>query len=112
MTFEEISNRAMKIREKYKQLETKEIGRPWTRQEVLQGFFGDIGQLAKLLTAKEGLRKDINHIDERVAHEFADCLYCLLVLAKEYDIDLEQSFQQTMKDLDDRISTELNQLNK
>jgi uncharacterized protein YabN with tetrapyrrole methylase and pyrophosphatase domain len=104
MTFEELSNRAMEIREKYKQFQTKEIGRPWTRQEVLQGFFGDIGQLAKPLTAKDGLRKDINDIDERVAHEFADCLYCLLVLAKEYDIDLENSFKQTMGELEKRIT--------
>ncbi len=57
----------------------------------------------KLVMAKEGLR-DIENVDEKLAHKLADCLWSVLVLAKKYDIDLEQSFIKTMNELEKRIN--------
>ena len=43
--------------------------------------------------AADGLRNIPSH-REKLGHEMADCLWSLLVLAKEYEIDLENEFMQ------------------
>jgi NTP pyrophosphatase (non-canonical NTP hydrolase) len=58
---------------------------------------GDVGDLAKLVQAKEGIR-EIANVDEKLAHELADCLWCVLVLANKYHIDLEGAFPRRWMD--------------
>lgn len=70
----------------------------------MSGFVGDVGDLSKLVMAKRGLRGPIdNDIDDKIAHELADCLWSVCVLAEKYDIDLEAAFLKTMKELDKRL---------
>ena len=102
MSLSALSARARRVRELYAQLETKRGGRPWTRAELAQGFVGDVGDLMKLLMAKDGLRP-ATQLDARLAHEFGDCLWCLLVLADATVIDLEVAFAKTMNELETRI---------
>lgn len=102
MEFKQISTRALEIRKKYAKLEKKKYGKEWSKQQIMQGFVGDIGDLAKLIMAKEGVR-DIDNVDEKLAHELSDCLWCVLVLADKYGIDIEKSFMETMNDLDEEI---------
>lgn len=92
----------MDVREKYSILEKSKYGREWTPGEIAQGFVGDVGDLMKLVMTKEGVR-DLDDVDERLRHELSDCLWSLLVIAKKYDIDLEQSFLITMDELDRRF---------
>jgi len=68
----------------------------------MAGMVGDVGDLIKLVMAKEGLRNKDN-VDKRLAHEMADCLWCLLVLADNYGIDLEKEFGKTMVELEERL---------
>lgn len=63
------------------------------------GFVGDVGDLMKLVLAHKGIR-DIPNARAKLAHELADCLWSLLVLAQQYDIDLEQAFVETMDALE------------
>lgn len=62
------------------------------------GFVGDVGDLAKLVQGKAGVRPTPD-LDEKLAHELADCLWCVLTLADEYGIDLESAFVRTMATL-------------
>ena len=106
MEFRQLSDRALEIREKYAQLEMKKIGRTWTRSEVMQGFVVDVGELMELVMAKEGIRNS-EEVDKRLAHEMADCLWSLLVLARKFEIDLEKEFNFTMNDLEQKIEKNL-----
>lgn len=106
MQFNEINDLALMVRKKYSELETKRLGRPWTRSELMQGFVGDVGDLAKLVMAKEGSRTILD-VDTKMAHELADCLWSILVLANQYDIDLEKEFVKNMDSLNKRIDREL-----
>ena len=81
----------------------KKIGRLWTNPEIAQGFVGDVGDLMKIIMAKEGIRETDN-IDEKLGHELADCLYCIALLANNYGIDLEKTFLKTMDELEVKIS--------
>lgn len=106
MEFEDLVRRAMEVRRQYADLEQATYGRAWTRQEVALGFVGDVGDLMKLLLAKEGVRA-IPDAEQKLAHEFADCLWSLLVLSQVYGIDLEHAFLQTMDELEEYIASQL-----
>lgn len=61
-----------------------------------------MGDLVKLVMAKEGVRK-IQNVDEKLAHELADCLWSVLVLSDHYGVDLESAFVKTMGKIEKEI---------
>jgi len=99
MDFDEMRARARSVRERYAAMETARYGRAWSREEIMLGFLGDVGDLAKLVQGKEGVRPR-DDLDEALAHELADCLWCVMTLADAYEVDLGTAFASTMDDLD------------
>jgi NTP pyrophosphatase (non-canonical NTP hydrolase) len=99
----ELQKRALEIKQRYAELNAKEGREAWGGKEYAMGFVGDVGALLKNVMAKENLRP-LDNIDARLAHQLADCLWCVLVLADQYDVDLEKSFIETMNQLETRIS--------
>ena len=106
MNFEELSKRAIEIRTKYDELNQEKRGVTWNEQQLMAGFVGDVGDLSKIIMAKHGLRQ-MEQVDEKLAHELSDCLWSVLVLASKYNIDLSKEFMKTMDELDRRIDTDL-----
>lgn len=102
--FKDLDDRAWAIRRLYAELETQRYGRPWSREEITLGFMGDVGDLAKLVQAAEGVRA-IPDAKAKLAHELADCLWSVMTLARLYEIDLEGSFLATMEALEARLKT-------
>ena len=47
------------------------------------------------------------NIDEKLAHELADCLWSVCVLADRFGIDLAAEFSKTMDGLSRRIDAQL-----
>ena len=105
MDFKQIHDKALDIREKYLQLEKKR-GHEWSRSEIMMGFVGDVGDLAKLSMAKDGIRPLVN-VDDKFAHELIDCFWSILVLADKYNVDLENEFVAKMDELEKNIDLEL-----
>lgn len=93
----------MQIRAAFALREQALSGRPWTREEIMQGFVGDVGDLMKLVMAKAGTRP-IPDADRKLAHELSDCLWSVLVLARLYDVDLEREFLATMDGLEGKLA--------
>jgi NTP pyrophosphatase (non-canonical NTP hydrolase) len=106
MELSAVTQRAMQIRQGYAQLEQQRYGRSWTPEEVALGFVGDIGDLVKLVMAQSGVRA-IADSRAKLAHELADCLWSVCVLAELYQIDLEQAFLDTMVELEQHIAAEI-----
>jgi len=106
MNLARLTDRALQIRERFADLARATGGRPWTKEEVMQGFVGDVGDLMKLVMAKAGSR-GVADLDRKLAHELADCLWSVLVLAKLYEVDLEKAFARTMHELDAQIATQI-----
>jgi len=104
MEFRALAHRAVQIRQQYERVEQERYGRIWTDEEIALGFVGDVGDLVKLVQAKNGIR-DIPDVELKLAHELADCLWSVLVLADSYNIDLEQAFVQTMSFLEDKLAS-------
>ena len=106
MNLDELRRRALRIHDLYDELNLRERGRVWTREEFMLGFTGDVGDLAKLVMAEEGAR-EVPGGRAALEHELADCLWSVLVLAHRYGVDLEESFRRTMDELDAAISAKL-----
>jgi hypothetical protein len=103
MDIKALTDRAMEIRGRFAAFEKARNGREWTREELMQGFVVDVGDLMKLVMAKSGSR-DVDDVDRKLAHELSDCLWCVLVLYRMYGLDPEREFLKTMTELDGWIT--------
>jgi len=103
MNLDDLLKRAEDIKSKYDQLNKQKRGIVWNGQDFMAGFVGDVGALSKIIMAKHGLRDDVDNVDVRLAHQLIDCLWSVLVLAHEYNVDLETEFTKTMDELEKRI---------
>lgn len=101
-----LRQKAIEIRKKYSILEKQKTGKEWSNLNLAEGFVGDVGDLMKLVMAKEGLRQ-IDDVDSKLAHELSDCLWSIFVLADKYGVDLEKSFSKTMDELEERINSQI-----
>lgn len=106
MNITELTENAMIVRNLYSKLEQQQYNKNWTTTQIMEGFVGDVGDLMKLVMAKDGIRETDN-LDAKLKHELADCLWSILVLAKEYNIDLESEFTKTMNELEKKINKKL-----
>ena len=94
-----LSTRAMEVRERFGEWEQRTYGRQWSISDLLNGFVVDVGDLARLVMAATGARHEEN-VESRLAHELADCLWSVLVLAARLDVDLGSAFASTMDELE------------
>ena len=103
MELARLTERAMQLRQRFAEAEQAGHGRAWTREELMQGFVVDVGDLMKLVMAKAGTRSVVD-VNRRLAHELSDCLWSVLVLAKLYEVDLEKEFLATMTELEAKLA--------
>ena len=103
MDFAAITRRALDVAERYEDHERRAHGRPWTLEERTLGLVGDVGDLAKLVQAHEGVRA-IDDVESALEHELADVLWSVIVIADRCGIDLEAAFVRTMDELGERLS--------
>jgi len=96
--FEGIVERVREVRRLYEAVEHEAYGRPWSLEELTLGLVGDVGDLAKLVQAHEGVRK-IDDVHARLGHELADVLWSIIAIAEQCNVDLERAFLTTMDEL-------------
>lgn len=104
--FSELIEQAVRVRNHYRDLQRVDGQKEWGASERMAGFVGDVGALSKLVMVKQGLRRGPENIDEELAHELADNLWSILVLADELGIDIEDAFVKSMDALHERIEAE------
>lgn len=102
MEFSKLIEKAKTIQEAYRLQNQIKNENLWGAAEYLQGLVGDVGDLAKLIMAKNHFRSGEN-ITQNLSHELADCLWSIIILSEELDINLEQAFLDTMNDLELKI---------
>jgi NTP pyrophosphatase (non-canonical NTP hydrolase) len=100
--FAEVTERALAIRTKLEAYEQRAFGRMWSVEELLLGLVGDLGDLAKLIQAREGIR-NVENAKGRLEHELADVLWSVIVLANRCGVDLEQAFLRTMSEIESSL---------
>jgi NTP pyrophosphatase (non-canonical NTP hydrolase) len=106
MNFSDLEKAALELNALYEQLEARRYGRAWTTEELMLGFVGDVGDLAKLVQAHAGVRK-IDDCKAKLGHELSDCLWSIMVLANKCGIDLEAEYARNTRELIEYVSSEL-----
>jgi NTP pyrophosphatase (non-canonical NTP hydrolase) len=104
--FSDLTQKAIAVRNHYNELQKVDGNQIWNAQDRMAGFVGDVGDLSKLIMVKNNLRRGPENIDEALAHELSDCLWSVMVIADELNIDLEQAFTSAMGALHERIEEE------
>ena len=98
MEFQALVQQALAVRNQFASFEVRNYGREWTTEELTLGLMKDVGDLAALVQASEGVRQ-AEDLGEAIRHELSDCLWSVIVLADKLGVDLETAFTQTMDDL-------------
>jgi NTP pyrophosphatase (non-canonical NTP hydrolase) len=106
MGIDEMGKRAIEISDMYALLNKAQGLEVWSTQDFMAGFVGDVGDLSKIIMAKNSLRQ-MEDVDTKLAHELSDCLWSILVLAQKCNIDLADEFAKTMGDLEKNIAIKL-----
>ena len=101
MDFKDIINRALEVRKKYERFEKRKWGKVWGKEQILQGFIVDVGDLTRIIMQKEGWRK--SPASGELGHELSDCLWCIIVLANKYGVDLQKEFLEAINDVEKKI---------
>ncbi len=102
MELQKLINRAMDLRSQYEKKETQLYGSPSTGEEIAQGLLGDANNLVKLIAAQHGKREIMNST-EKLGSQLSHCMWSVIVLAKMHNLDLEQSFIETMDKLENHL---------
>ena len=99
--FKQIIEKTREVFKLYAESDVKRRGHEWPRGEYAKALAADVGVLIKLTMAKDGLR-EVENADAKLKHEFGDILSALIYLADKYNVDIEEAFWETMKELDER----------
>jgi NTP pyrophosphatase (non-canonical NTP hydrolase) len=102
MELKDLIKRAKEVQSLYRKFNEKKGHKGWDASAYTQGLVGDVGDLMKLVMAKNNLR-DGEDINRKLAHELSDCLWSIIVIAGELEIDLEKEFLATMTELEGRV---------
>jgi len=103
MNIEQLTEKVLKIKKLYSEYEIKKSYKPWTVEETIVGLASDVGDLGRLVLAKEGFR-EMPDLDKNIEHELAELLYTTLLLSSHYRIDLERAFLDETTRLEEKLS--------
>ena len=95
MNLDELTKKALEIKGLYKNLEKDKSYKSWTEEETYAGLVSDVGDLGRLVLAKEGFR-DVLDIENKLPHELAEILWAVLLLSNSYNIDITKAFLDEM----------------
>ena len=105
MDLREAVDEAMRIRSGFEDYERRTYGREWSLSELVAGLVTDVGDLSRLVAAKQGIRPAPDDLDALLAHEVADCLWAVFVIASKVGVDVPTAFADGMRDLEAWLGT-------
>ena len=105
--FSDAVGRSMKVREIYHQLEERNHGSRWSKQEDMIGFVNDVGELGRMVMASEGRWLYKEDLGKDLPDKLAECLWWIFVLSDRLGIDLNPAFAHKMSELEGGLATSL-----
>jgi NTP pyrophosphatase (non-canonical NTP hydrolase) len=99
MELQDAVDEANRVRTAFEAFERRAYGREWTLSDLVAGLATDVGDLARLVAAKQGIRPATEDLDQQLAHEVADCLWSVFVIASKVGVDVPAAYAQGMQDL-------------
>ncbi|MEI8339402.1 MAG: hypothetical protein WCF94_01935 [bacterium] len=103
MQIKELIDKAVHVQELYHNFEDKKSFKHWNTEQTYNALVSDVGDLGRLVLAKEGYRED-DGADKSLEHELAEILMATLVLTEHYKIDLEKAYLNEVDRLEGELS--------
>lgn len=103
MNLDELTQKVLRIKDLYSDLEKAKSYKTWTIEETYGGLVSDVGDLGRLVLAKEGFR-EMHDLENKLQHELAEILYTTLLLSNHYKIDLQKAFLDEIDRLEREFS--------
>lgn len=103
MTYNDLVKIAMDTRQRFESYEKRTTGKTWGSEELLIGLVTDVGDLARLVLAKEGFRAAGTDLDKALRHELADCLWAIIVLAEKNNINLADALVEMNEEIREKL---------
>jgi NTP pyrophosphatase (non-canonical NTP hydrolase) len=97
---------ANRIRLGFEEFERRTYGRQWSLSDLVAGLATDVGDLARLVAAKQGLRPVPEDLDAALSHEVADCLWALFVIASKVGVDVADAYTSGMSGLESWLAAQ------
>lgn len=88
MDFKRIIREAKDIKFAFDDLNRRRGEDVWQAREYADGLAGDVGDLIKLLVKYQ--KSESDDTLKKIRHEIADCLWSLILLSQELNVDLEK----------------------
>ena len=93
INFEQLKERSLKIRAKYRELELTHHGSEWTVEEDALAFLTDAGLVGRHVMSQQGRWPKLN-TDEELKHKLGESIWWLTVLAERMNINIEEATQE------------------
>ena len=104
MDVKELTTIAKEITAAYATKNQADGHKAWNVEQYMSGFVGDVGDLQKLVMAKQNYRHK-DDVDEKLAHELSDCLWSILVIADCLSVDIEVTYKKNMEQLLKKVTS-------
>jgi len=105
LDLENIKNRSMAIREKYKELELQHHGSEWSIEEDALAFLSDAGLVGRLVMSQQG-RWPKGNTDEELKHKLGECIWWLAVLAERMRMDINEATEHFLTKTEKMLGNE------
>ncbi len=103
MTLKQLTEKTKRIKRAYDSMRRKDGEKAWMSYDYAEALVGDVGDLMKLMVRKR--RKGASKALERdIAKELSDCLYMLIALSQELNIDLEKEYKVNLEFLEQQLN--------
>jgi NTP pyrophosphatase (non-canonical NTP hydrolase) len=93
LNFEQLKERSLKIRAKYRELELTHHGSEWTVEEDALAFLTDAGLVARNVMSQQG-RWPKSNTEEELKHKIGESIWWLTVLAERMNIDIGEATEE------------------
>ena len=103
MEFKSLVKKAEKVKFKYEELNRKKGKVSWRAPEYAQGLVGDAADLIKFILAHKNSRTKKKELAKKMRHELADCLWSIIAIALELNLDLEKEFLLNLEYLEQKL---------
>ncbi len=106
MDFKTFKKKALKIKDLYSHLNQVKGENKWGLTEYTRAFIGDVGDLNKMIMAKQGYREwaDRGH---NLEAELIDCFWALFIIGNELNVDLERQSELWFSNMEKAIEEKL-----
>lgn len=101
--FSAASERSVRIRKFYHELEKANHNVKWSTEEDMLAFTSDVGMLARLVMSKEGRWVYGDNLDDDLKNKMAECVWWLLILSERLNINMTEAFVKFIDDLEDKL---------